>query len=83
MHVDEDNGDTLLHTVCKQPYNDSGKKQKIIKLLLTKLNLNAKNKENKTAIEYLDCVEMKQFAIDCAKPKQKEQKARLIRQEPE
>ena len=54
----------------------------MIKLLLTRINLQAKNKDNKTAIEYLDSEELKQFAMDCAKPKQKEPKV-AIEKKPE
>lgn len=77
--INEDNGDTLLHAVCKQPFKSKIKQERIIKLLMTKIGLNMKNKEGKSAIDYLHDEEIKQMILDLAKPKIKEMKTKKVK----
>ena len=71
-YINEDNGDTLLHFACKQPFRSTSKQMKIIKLLLTKVGVYIKNKEGKAAFEYLVNEEMKEMIVNLAKPKMSE-----------
>lgn len=44
LPINEEFGDTLLHTVCKQPFRSKNKQARIIKLLLGRISPSIKNK---------------------------------------
>lgn len=61
-----------MHIVCKKQFSKIAKQKRLIRLLVSKVsNLQVRNKENKTPIEYLNNEELRQMIMESTKPRYK------------
>jgi len=70
--VTPEEGDNIMHIVCRRQFVKVAKQKRLIRLLVSKIsNFNVKNKENKTPIDYLTNEELKQMLLESAKGRTK------------